>query len=127
MKLLLDTHVFLWAIDSRPLGNASTTAFYNPDNVLFFSAASYWEVCIKLNIGKLSLQADWADLFDREMSINGIQWLPIERKHGQTLVNLPLLHRDPFDRLLIAQAKAEGMTILTADRYIQQYDVPTLW
>lgn len=127
MKLLLDTHAFLWLIMGENLSQAAREAFLDRANALYFSAASYWEIGIKLSLGKLQLTDDWPQAFDREMLVNGIQWLPIEKEHCQGIVHLPFVHRDPFDRLLIAQARFEGMTLLTADSHIQQYDIPTLW
>ncbi len=127
MKLLLDTQVFLWVINNRKLSQRARAAFLDTSNQLFLSAASYWEICIKQNIGKLVLAEDWQQSFEREMRANDIRWLPIEKSHCQAIVELPWLHRDPFDRLLIGQALQEGMTILTADEQIQQYDVATIW
>jgi PIN domain nuclease of toxin-antitoxin system len=127
VKLLIDTHAFLWFLTGENLSQAATEAFLDRANALYFSAASYWEISIKLSLGKLQLTANWPQLFDREMQINGIQWLPIEKEHCQGLLQLPPIHRDPFDRLLIAQARFAEMTLLTADSHIQQYDIPTIW
>lgn len=127
MKLLLDTHAFLWLIGNQRLSQRAGAAFLDPSNQLFLSAASYWEICIKRSIGKLVLAEDWKQSVEREMQINDIRWLPIERSHCQAIIGLPWIHRDPFDRLLIAQAREEGMAILTADEYIPQYGVATIW
>jgi PIN domain nuclease of toxin-antitoxin system len=132
VKLLFDTHVFLWSITSRRLSDAADAAFLDPDNVLYLSAASFWEICIKLGIGKLTLPEDWRDTAELAMTINAIHWLPIEKAHCLELLTLPrtgLLsgQRDPFDRLLIAQARAEGLTVLTADPNFGRYDVPVVW
>lgn len=127
MKLLLDTQVFLWVINNQKLSQRARAAFLDTSNQLFLSAASYWEICIKQNIGKLVLAEDWQQSFEREMRANDIRWLPIEKSHCQAIIALPWLHCDPFDRLLIGQALQEGMTILTADEQIQQYDVATIW
>ena len=127
MKLLLDTHAFLWFMLGENLSQNAQEAFLDTNNDLYFSAASYWEICIKHSLGKLELAGNWAKLFDREMTANTIRWLPIENEHSRGIINLPMLHKDPFDRLLISQARAEGMTLLTADPQIQQYDIPTLW
>ena len=127
MNLLLDTHIFLWAIwGSDRLSTTARQAFLDPENTLYFSMASYWEICIKLSLGKLELAPDWQKVFDREMAFNGIRWLAIEKEHCQGNVDLPFIHSDPFDRLLIAQAKQEDFTILTGDRNIPKYDVDTL-
>lgn len=127
MKLLLDTHAFLWFMKGENLSQKAQDAFLAIDNDLYLSAASYWEICIKHSLGKLDLDKDWNEVFDREMLLNGIKWLPIEKEHSQGIIALPMIHRDPFDRLLIAQAYAEGMTLLTADSNIEQYDIPTIW
>ena len=127
MKLLLDTHTFLWSVSGKKLSQDAENAFLDTNNELFLSAVSYWEICIKQSIGKLGLAANWVEVFDREMVFNHIQWLPIEKSHCQKISELPFLHGDPFDRLLIAQAVLEDMTLLTADSNIHQYPAPTLW
>lgn len=128
MKLLLDTHAILWLTEGdKRLSAKAQAAFLDRQNALYLSAASYWEICIKYALGKLGLQPNWPNLLDEEIAVNQIVWLPIEKEHCQTLTELPLLHRDPFDRLLIAQAQFEGMTLLTADEQIRRYEVPTLW
>lgn len=127
MKLLLDTHAFLWFIRDENLSQNAREAFLNVDNTLYFSAVSYWEICIKYSLGKLELAENWNKIFDREMTVNNIKWLPIEKVHSQGIITLPMIHRDPFDRLLIAQARAEGMALLTADSKIRQYDIQTIW
>lgn len=127
MKLLLDTHAFLRSIVGENMSKAATDAFLDLENELYLSAASYWEICIKNSLGKLELAEDWVKVFDREMLANSIKWLPIEKEHCRGLAELPFLHRDPFDRLLIAQANCEGMTLLTADTNIHQYEIPTIW
>lgn len=127
MKLLLDTQVFLWVINNQKLSQRARAAFLDTSNLLFLSAASYWEICIKQSVGKLGLAEDWQQSFEREMRANDIRWLSIEKAHCQAIGALPWIHRDPFDRLLIGQALHEGMTILTADEQIHQYDVATIW
>jgi len=94
---------------------------------LFLSAASYWEICIKVSIGKLRLAAGWQATADREMTRNRIEWLAIEKTHLQGLIDLPWIHRDPFDRLLVAQAMVAGMGLLTSDRSLDRYPVETCW
>ena len=127
MKLLLDTHAFLWLISNQKLSQRASDAFLDTSNQLFLSAASYWEICIKRSVGKLVLAEGWEQSLEREMRANDIRWLPIERAHCQAIIELPWIHRDPFDRLLIAQAREEGMAILTADEYIPQYGIATIW
>jgi PIN domain nuclease of toxin-antitoxin system len=123
----LDTHAFLWAVTQQRLSAAASQAFLNPANDLYLSAANYWEICIKVSLGKLALAPDWRQRFDNELVANQIQWLPITKEHCWQLTQLPFLHGDPFDRMLIAQAQVEGMTLLTSDARIREYNVATFW
>ncbi|OIO69375.1 MAG: PIN domain nuclease [Zetaproteobacteria bacterium CG_4_9_14_3_um_filter_49_83] len=128
MKVLLDTHVFIWLLEDAPqLSQRARDTFTNPDNELFFSAASYWEICIKISLGKLELASDWGKIVHRELAHNNIGWLAIEPEHMQGILSLPMHHRDPFDRLLIAQAACESMSILSADQHFSSYDIPVIW
>lgn len=127
MKLLLDTHVFLWSITNGKLSENARQAFLDPENDLYLSAVSYWEICIKTSLGKLVLAKDWITTVDQELEGNHIKWLSVEKAHCQEVIQLPWHHRDPFDRLLIAQTRTEAMTLITADPCIHQYDIPTLW
>ncbi len=128
MKYLLDTHTLLWALSDDPrLGDRAKNALLATDNQLFFSLASFWEICIKVSLGKLCLREHWPKLIDNEIDRLGIERLPILQRHLLGVLHLPFHHRDPFDRLLIAQATYEAMTILTADRNIGLYDVPCVF
>lgn len=128
MKLLLDTHAFIWMISDDPrLSSTAREKIADTQNDLFISAASYWEICIKTSIGKLKLGRNWKNAIDREIEYNGIEWLPLRKQHMQGILKLPDLHRDPFDRLLISQAKHEKMELVTVDRNIQQYPVKWIW
>ena len=101
--------------------------FLERDNELFFSAASYWEICIKQSLGKLGLALGWQEILDTELAVNSISWLDIKKAHCQGLLHLPQHHGDPFDRLLISQAVAENMVLLSADANIGKYSVKTVW
>lgn len=127
MKILLDTHVFLWVMTRQNLSIAATSAFLDTQNQLYCSVASYWEICIKVSLGKLALAPNWIDLVDEVIAANGIQWLAIDKAHCQRLLVLPHLHGDPFDHLLIAQVLTEGMVIMSADAKIHQYPIATVW
>lgn len=127
MRLLLDTHVFLWMMVGGNLSPAAQQAMLDPDNDLCLSAASYWEICIKLSLGKLQLTQQWPQAFEDEIKVNHVHWLPIERAHCRHLLYLPPLHGDPFDRLLIAQAQVENMTLISADASMRNYDVAIIW
>jgi PIN domain nuclease of toxin-antitoxin system len=128
MRVLLDTHAFLWLItdDDRLSGNARQT-FLNTENSLFFSAASLWEICLKKSLGKISLKDGWLQAIQEEMEINTIQWLPIEMTHCAEVTELPFHHRDPFDRMLIAQAIAEEMKLLSRDSRLANYAIELIW
>jgi PIN domain nuclease of toxin-antitoxin system len=128
MKVLLDTHAFLWSIsgDDRFSKTAEET-FLNPDIELLFSAASFWEIYIKMSLGKLSLRRGWLNTIQKEMKINAIQWLPVAMQHCAELINLPFHHRDPFDRMLIAQAMIEDLQILSRERRLSAYDIVRIW
>jgi PIN domain nuclease of toxin-antitoxin system len=128
MKLLLDTHCFLWLIHGDKRLSAKAQAYFlDTDNTIFFSAISYWEICIKQSLGKLGLRGTWQHSVDQELKANGIRWLGLEKHHCQAIMLLPDIHRDPFDRLLIAQAQTENMALVTADSNIQQYPVVCVW
>ena len=128
MKLLLDTHGFIFYID-RPdaLPPPARAAIEDPANDLFLSLASPWEMQIKSTLGKLKLTKPAADLVQAELRRGAIQLLPITLQHIEALSRLPNHHRDPFDRMLVAQAIHEGLTIVTADQSIKKYAAPVLW
>ena len=128
MKVLLDTHAFLWLIsgDDR-LSETAQKAFLDPGNYLFFSAASLWEICIKIGLGKLSLKSGWLKTIQDEMKVNTIQWLSIEMPHCVELTNLPFHHRDPFDRMLVAQAMVDDMQLLSRDNRLSSYEIKRIW
>ena len=128
MNLILDTHVLLWMIsNSERLSDNARELICDNKNTLHLSAASYWEVCIKISIGKLDMGREWKHLINRHIALNEIQWLPIRKNHAQGICTLPGIHKDPFDRIIISQAKCEKMTVATADKYIQQYPINWAW
>ncbi|RJQ59375.1 MAG: type II toxin-antitoxin system VapC family toxin [Desulfobacteraceae bacterium] len=128
MNVLLDTHAFLWLIsgDDR-LSEMAREIFLNPMNTLFFSAASLWEIGIKKSLGKISLKSEWVETIQAEMEMNAVQWLPIEMSHCAEVAKLPFHHRDPFDRMLIAQAIIEKLQLLSQDRRLSAYAVSRVW
>jgi PIN domain nuclease of toxin-antitoxin system len=127
MKLLLDTHVFLWYISADPrLPSAFRDAIRDPANQVYLSAASVWEAVIKYSLGKLPLPEAPAEYLPRQREAHRITALPIEEGAFLHLATLPPLHRDPFDRLLIAQALQPGRTLVTVDGGVQAYPVPLL-
>ncbi len=128
MNVLLDTHAFLWSVtgDDR-LSKTAVKIFLNPENCLFFSAASLWEICIKMSLEKLSLKRGWYETIKEEMRLNAIQWLPVEMQHCAELTKLPFHHRDPFDRMLIAQAMVEDLQLLSRDSRLSVYKIDRIW
>lgn len=128
MSCLLDTHALLWMLHGDPaLSARAREVVLDGDNQLHWSIASLWEVAIKLSIGKLDLAPDWREIISREMRLNGIHWLAIRPEHCAQVAALPFFHRDPFDRLLIAQAQVEGMAVVTADERFSHYEVAIVW
>jgi PIN domain nuclease of toxin-antitoxin system len=127
MNLLLDTHTFIWW-DSDPgrLSAKALAAFRDPANALFLSAVSIWEMAIKADLGKLTLRLPLADIVAQQRA-NGIHLLTILPDHVLGVVGLPAAHKDPFDRLLVAQAVAEGMELVTADPVFAHYPVRVFW
>ncbi len=128
MTLLLDTHTLLWFLtNDSSLSSRARGAIEDSANVAHVSAASLWEVAIKCTLGKLKLPAPYAEVFPSQLETNGFALLPIAPAHCAALLTLPFHHRDPFDRMLLAQAKAEGMTLVTDDGQFGPYSVPLLW
>ena len=128
MRLLLDTHTFLWWIDDAPeLSKKARAAIGKAGNECFVSLASCWEMAIKSSIGKLSLSQPLDRFIPEQLAVNGFQLLDIDFRHITRVEALPFHHRDPFDRLLIAQAMAEKLTLVSADSTLEAYDAPLLW
>jgi PIN domain nuclease of toxin-antitoxin system len=124
VRLLLDTHLLLWAAGPSPRLSVQARRFIDdPDNELVFSAASLWEVAIKSARGRDDFQVD-ARLLRRTLLNNGYEELPITGEHAVAVANLPPLHKDPFDRILIAQSIVEGIMLLSADPQVAQYPAP---
>ena len=124
MKLLLDTHLLIWAtIDSHRLSVKARKLLVDPINELFYSAASLWEIAIKHGLGRADFQVD-ARVLRRGLLDNGYQELPITGAHTVAIASLPPIHKDPFDRILVAQATVEGITLLTSDVAVAKYPGP---
>lgn len=127
MNLLLDTHTLIWFLEGEDtLSKAAKENIENPDNTNFVSVATFWEMAIKSSLKKLYMQIGLHDV-KQIIWENGLEILPITIEHALFVSQLPFHHRDPFDRLLIAQAKIENMTILSKDEALQLYDVITVW
>lgn|SRR5208337_2733093 len=124
MKLLLDTHLLLWAANEpKRLPKAARVLIEDSENDLLFSAASLWEITIKRSLGRADFRVD-ARLLRRGLLDNGYTELPITSEHAVNVDHLPSTHKDPFDRILVAQATVEGITLLTNDRKLMGYPGP---
>lgn len=128
MTLLLDTHAFLWFINGdRRLSPPALAAIENPDSVLRLSIAALWEVTVKASLGRLQLPARMSQFVREHVYGNRISLLPIEPHHLELLESLPFHHKDPFDRLIIAQAEAEQIAVVSGDNAFSKYDVSRVW
>ena len=128
MKLLLDTCTFLWIVGgTRDLPKRVADAFQSPENDVFLSAASAWEIAIKHAIGRLPLPEAPQRFVPAERDAHGIAPLTIDEESALHLARLPDLHRDPFDRMLVSQAIVHGLTIVTPDPLVTQYPARTFW
>ena len=128
MNALLDTHAFIWWVTDAP--QLSTTAkdfIASPNNQIFFSVAGAWEIIIKVGTGKLNIPEEPDPYITSRLTDNRFEVLEIELAHVLQVAKLPDLHRDPFDRIIIAQSQVTEMPILTIDRLIVQYDVDVVW
>ncbi|TDK35332.1 type II toxin-antitoxin system VapC family toxin [Rhizobium deserti] len=124
MKLLLDSHLLVWlAAATAKLPPAARTFIEDPQNTLFFSTASVWELMVKYSLGKNDIPVH-PRVLHRALLDNGFTELPIDSVHAFNIESLPPIHKDPFDRILIAQALAEGMLLLTSDEAIARYSGP---
>jgi PIN domain nuclease of toxin-antitoxin system len=122
VRLLLDSHAFIWAcVEPERLSSTEQDVIADPENDVFVSAASAWEIAIKKALGRIAFPIERFDEFSAGMGLRALAMTPL---HGTAAGGLPRHHDDPFDRMLIAQARVEGLTLLTRDREIPRYDVP---
>lgn len=128
MKLLLDSHTFLWTIQQpEELSESAEAALQDPHNTLLISLATLWELQIKSDLGKLVLTIPLQQMVQTETESGRMQLLTVSPRHIYALSGLPMYHRDPFDRLLIAQTQVESATFVTKDKLVAPYNIPTLW
>jgi PIN domain nuclease of toxin-antitoxin system len=128
VRLLLDTCAFLWIVGAdEALSQRAREAFIDPENEVFLSAVSAWEIAIKNRLGKLPLPTPPEEFVPAQRAAHGIVALPLDEEAALQVAKLPDLHRDPFDRMLIAQAIVGGLVLATPDEPIRQYPVRTLW
>ena len=127
MKALLDTHAFIWWVtDDSRLSSTARGIIADESNVLFLSAASAWEIVIKVRLGKLNLPEPPETYIPSRLTMNRFESLPIQMVHALQVVNLPDFHRDPFDRIIIAQSQVEKMPIITVDTQVTRYPVDVI-
>ncbi len=127
-RLLLDTHTFLWWVNDSPqLSNAAHQAIADTNNECFISMSSCWEMAIKSSLGKLRLAKPIEQFVTEQLAENGFTLLSVELRHTAKIEKLPFHHRDPFDRLLIAQAMLEKLVIISADKIFSAYGIKRLW
>jgi PIN domain nuclease of toxin-antitoxin system len=127
MDILLDSHALLWFLKGNTkMPEKTVEVIHSPENEIYVSIASVWEIAIKTSIGKVTLDCG-IDNFIKNINDNGFSLLAISPEHIKKSMELPFIHRDPFDRLIIAQAVVEGMNIITADENIVKYDVSNIW
>jgi PIN domain nuclease of toxin-antitoxin system len=128
VNVLLDTHAFLWfALNDPQLSATARSHIMDPANVKFISPASYWEIGIKMSVGKYSLTVPHDVFFDAAIASNGFVILDIRPRHTAVVATLPFHHRDPFDRLIIAQAIVEDMPLLSVDPTLDAYPIRRIW
>lgn len=128
MKLLLDTHALLWFYLDHPLlSGAARSLILDPTQAKLVSPASYWEIAIKISKAKYALTKPYEEFMREAIDLNGFGYLHIEPKHTALLTSMPFHHKDPFDRLLVAQALSENIPIVSADPQLDAYGVTRLW
>jgi len=128
MRILLDTHTFLWWVADDPKLSANAKAIIaNPDNDVYFSVVSAWEIIIKVGTGKLTLPEPPETYIPSRVALNQFEILTVQMSHILRVNSLPNFHKDPFDRLLIAQSMEENLSIVTIDNLIIQYLVKSIW
>ena len=128
MRALLDTHAFLWWVDDDDrLSAAARDAIADGGNEILFSVVSAWEIVTKAALGRLTIEDATGDLIPQQIEANAFQVLPVHLRHALRLANLPDVHRDPFDRMLVAQAMEEDLAVLTGDRQVAAYPIRVVW
>lgn len=128
MRVLLDTHSFLWFINGdQKLSLRARALIADAGNQALLSVASVWEIAIKASLGKLSLAKPFAELIPAQIALNEIDLLPISLEDLAVVAGLPFHHRDPFDRLIVAQAMTRGVPLLSRDSLLEQYAIQRLW
>jgi len=128
MKYLLDTHAFSWFVsDDNRLSPRARSTIKNNHNEIYFSAASAWEMSIKIRLGRLTIEEELEPFIVKQLAENNFSTLPITIFHSIYTSKLPDIHKDPFDRMIIAQSKVENMSLISKDKNIKKYKVPIVW
>ena len=128
MRLLLDTHTLYWFIEGAPqLSSHALDVVSDPDNEILLSPASYWEIALKISLGKWQLNRRYEEFLDIALVRYGFVVLPVQATHTAQLIGMPFHHKDPFDRLLVAQAIVEQIAIVSADEQLDAYNITRIW
>ena len=128
MKYLLDTHAFLWFVtDDDKLSSNARSIIKNSNNEVYFSAASAWEMSIKVRLGRLTIEEDLEPFIIKQLAENNFSTLSITIFHSIYTSKLPEIHKDPFDRMIVAQSQVEDMPLISKDKNIKKYKVPVVW
>ena len=128
MKFLLDTQAFLWfVLKDRALSQVACDLIVDPLNDILLSPASYWEIAIKVSIGKYQIPGNFETWMEHQIQVNELEILPIKVAHAAAIVTLPFHHKDPFDRLLVAQALTEKIPIVSVDAVLDNYTITRYW
>ena len=128
MKYLLDTHAFLWFVtDNDKLSSNARSIIKNSNNEVYFSAASAWEMSIKVRLGRLTIEEELEPFIIKQLSENNFSTLSITIFHSIYTSKLPDIHKDPFDRMIIAQSQVEDMPLISKDKNIEKYKIPVVW
>ena len=128
MKYLLDTHAFLWFVtDDDKLSSDARSIIKKSNNEVYFSAASAWEMSIKVRLGRLTIEEDLEPFIIKQLAENNFSTLSITIFHSIYTSKLPEIHKDPFDRMIVAQSKVENLSLISNDKNIKKYKVPVVW
>jgi PIN domain nuclease of toxin-antitoxin system len=128
VNVLVDSHPLIWSyFEPQKLSNRAAATLADPANQVFVSAASYWEIAIKISIGKLKLAESFAEFVQHAIVDNGVPIVAIEPRHAAELIQLPHIHRDPFDRIIVAQSLVEKLPVISADAVLDQYGIQRIW
>ena len=128
MKYLLDTHAFLWFVsEDSKLSSKARSIIKNSNNEVYFSAVSAWELSIKIRLGRLTIEEDLEPFIIKQLAENNFSTLSITIFHSIYTSKLPDIHKDPFDRMIVAQAQVEDLSIISKDKNIKKYKVPVIW